>query len=305
MSTKTNQLVGRSLEQGRYRIVRQLGEGGMGTVFLAEDTKLGSSVVIKVPHISGLQSDDVVSVSTGKSKALIALSHPHIVKVYDVGAIEGVPFAVMQFLGGGSLEDRRPKTPEGLPLAVAPKSVVGWLHDIARALDFVHEALELLHRDVKPANILFDPEGHVFFSDFGVAKALAGVLETRRGQSVTAQGVVLGTPEYMAPEVILGQAMDGRADQYALAVTLFELLSAKRPFEDASPSAVFVAACTKPPPDIRTFNQTISEPVAAVIHQGMARDPAHRFANCAELSAAFQHTCGSAIATCAGSEIGC
>jgi serine/threonine protein kinase len=287
MSTKTNQLVGRTLEQGRYRIVRQLGEGGMGTVFLADDTKLDTSVVIKIPHVSGLQSDDICVRFQREVKALIALSHPHIVKVYDVGEMDGVPFAVMQFLGGGSLEDRRPKSPDGLPQPVPPDTVRDWLGDIARALDFVHER-GLLHRDVKPANILFDPQGHVFLSDFGVAKALAGYLETQRGQSITAQGVVLGTPEYMAPEVILGHPMDGRADQYALAVTLFEMLSARRPFEEASPSAVFVAACTKPPPDVRSFNQAISPPLAAVLRRAMDRDPAQRYANCAQLAAAFQ-----------------
>src|SRR4029077_14850122 len=143
----------------------------------------------------------------------------HIVKVSDVGEWEGTPFAVMQFLPGGSLEDRRPIGPGGHPFPCEPSEVLRWLAEVAEALDYVH-AQGYVHRDVKPGNILFDANGHAFLSDFGVAKVLASAADTRASHTaMTGAGMVLGTPEYMAPELIMGEPFDGRVDQYALAVT--------------------------------------------------------------------------------------
>src|SRR5262249_21645276 len=149
-------------------------------------------------------------------RSLVRLSHPSIVKVTDAGQHLGLPFAVLQYLPGGSLEDRF----QGAAERGAPRdagAVTGWLPAIASALDYIHSQ-GYIHRDVKAGNILFDAQGHAFLGDFGVIKALAAG-ETARPKTVTNNGMVLGTPEYMAPELIMARPVDGRVDQYALAVT--------------------------------------------------------------------------------------
>jgi sulfatase modifying factor 1 len=154
-----------------------------------------------------------------------------------------------------------------------------WLPSIAKALDFVH-AQGYLHRDVKPPNILFDPYGNAFLSDFGITKFAVARQAAGSGKSLTGAGMVVGTPEYMAPEVILGQLVDGRLDQYGLAVTVYEVLAGRRPFEDATATAVLVQHTAQQPPDVRSFNGDVSPALAAVISQALAKEPAKRFANC-------------------------
>ena len=150
--------VGRELSGGRYRIDAQLGEGGMGTVFRAWDKNLGTEVVVKVPHASMLQDAEFAARFAREISSLVKLSHPHIVKISDVGEQDGLPFAVMQFLPGGSLEDRQKIGPNGEVRALSPDSLKTWLPSIAEALDFVHSQ-GYIHRDIKPANILFDAHG--------------------------------------------------------------------------------------------------------------------------------------------------
>src|SRR5262249_46080616 len=159
-----------------------------------------ADVVVKVPRQAMMEDPEFAGRFTREIRSLVQLSHPHIVKVTDVGEWEGSPFAVMQFLPGGSLEDRRPIGAGGHPLPCEPKEVPGWLGAVAGALDYVH-AQGYVHRDVKPANILFDGDGHAFLSDFGVAKVLSSSAAAGGSRTaMTGAGMVLGTPEYMAPE---------------------------------------------------------------------------------------------------------
>ena len=153
----------------------------------------------------------------------------------------------MQFLPGGSLEDRRPKNAAGKFKAVASKSLNEWLLPVAEALDFIHSQ-GYVHRDVKPANILFDAYKNAYISDFGVAKAVAG--NKPAGAGITGTGMVLGTPAYMAPELVLGATFDGKIDQYALAVTVFELLAGKPPFDEPTPMATLVRRTIEDPPEL-------------------------------------------------------
>src|SRR5262249_32054832 len=239
---------GVSLSGGRYLITAKLGEGGMGFVYRALDQNIESEVVIKIPRPAMMDDPEFAGRFTREIRSLVKLSHPHIVKVTDVGTWEGTPFAVMQFLPGGSLENQRPTRPDGQILPCEPRSIARSLMSVAEALDYIH-GQGYVHRDVKPGNILFDALGHAFLSDFGVAKVLASSTSAIPSQTaMTGAGMVLGTPEYMAPELIMGEPFDGRVDQYALAITVYELLCGRRPFEDETKTKVLVLHTSKAPP---------------------------------------------------------
>ena len=179
MTIGSNDWEGLTLAGGRYRITAKLGEGGMGFVYRALDQNIDAEVVIKVPRQAMMDDPEFAGRFTREIRSLVKLSHPHIVKVTDVGTWEGTPFAVMQYLPGGSLEDQRPTGPDGQVLPCDPRKVSRWLVAVAEALDYIH-AQGYVHRDVKPGNILFDALGHAFLSDFGVAKVLASSTNTRR-----------------------------------------------------------------------------------------------------------------------------
>ncbi|NLX97266.1 MAG: protein kinase [Rhodopirellula sp.] len=270
---------GARLAEGRYEITRVLGEGGMGFVYAARDHSLNADVVVKVPRRAMLQEDPQFAARFQREiSALVKLSHPHIVGVLDVGEHEGLPFAVMQYLDGGSLDNRRPRDKEGKPRPVAVGGLRGWLEYVADALDFIH-AQGYVHRDVKPANILFDRHRNVYLSDFGIAKALAAE-EGRQVTRLTATGMALGTPEYMAPEVIMGEKYDGRADQYALGVMVHELLAGDAPFHATSPAMLLVRHTTDPPPPLESLVKGIPAHASDAVLRAMAKNPAERFESC-------------------------
>jgi serine/threonine protein kinase len=245
----SNDWEGVTLANGRYLITAKLGEGGMGFVYRAQDRNIDSDVVIKIPRQAMMDDPEFAGRFTREIRSLVKLSHPHIVEVTDVGEWEGIPFAVMQYLPGGSLEDQRTTGADERVLTSDPTKVSRWLIAVAEALDYIH-VQGYVHRDVKPGNILFDAVGHSFLSDFGVAKVLASSDSTPAASrtAATGAGMVLGTPEYMAPELIMGEPFDGRADQYALAVTVYEMLCGRRPFEDATKTKVLVLHTSKAPP---------------------------------------------------------
>ena len=277
MATST-EWEGLALANGRYVITAKLGEGGMGSVFRAMDRNIEADVVIKIPHRAMMDDPEFASRFTREIRSLVRLSHPHIVKVSDVGAAgDGAPFAVMQFLSGGSLEDRRPVGPTGKPLPCDPKKVPRWLEAVAGALDYIHSQ-GYVHRDVKPGNILFDALGHAFLSDFGVAKVLASAPDKAASRTaMTGAGMVLGTPEYMAPELIMGEPFDGRVDQYALAVTVYELLCGRRPFEDEAKTKVLVLQTTKAPPRLTDWAPDLPERLSKAVLRGLSKNPDERY----------------------------
>ncbi len=302
MSRPTNDWAGQSVSQGRYLVRAQLGEGGMGFVYRALDRNLDSDVVIKVPRRAMLDDPEFASRFSREIRSLVKLAHPNIVKVTDVGEHDGVPFAVMQYLSGGSLEDytSADRGPDAFRSGLA--ALGEWLPGIASALDFVHSQ-GYVHRDVKPGNILFDAHGHVFLSDFGVAKALAAEPEAapRKNQTaLTGAGMVLGTPEYMAPELIMGTPFDGRIDQYALAVTVYEMLGGRRPFEAASPTACMVMQTTQLPPPLWAVEPRVSRGLSDAVARALDKDPGRRYKDCAAFAAAVvAHLAGEATA-CGG-----
>jgi serine/threonine protein kinase len=283
MATDTASWVGRVLA-GRYRVLARLGEGGMAYVYRARDDRLGGDVVIKAPRRSILEEPDFAGRFAREVRSLVRLVHPHIVKALDIGEEVGVPFAVLQYLAGGGLRARQPQGPDGKPLALRPGELRGWLAGVAAALDFIHQR-GYIHRDVKPDNILFDEHGHAYLSDFGIVKALAGG-RTARQTVLTATGVVLGTPPYMAPELTLGERCDGRVDQYGLAVTVYELLSGRVPFDGPTPAAVVMQQMTQPPPLLDATLPAVPKGVAAAVQRALHRDPRQRYPDCAAFARA-------------------
>jgi hypothetical protein len=268
----------------RYRIIAKLGEGGMGFVYKARDSRLDAEVVVKVPRPSMLEDPGFAGRFAREIRSLVRLEHPHIVRVTDVGEYNGLPFAVMQFLPGGSLRDRQPRGDRPLP----PGDLRAWLESVAGALDFIH-ARQYVHRDVKPDNILFDAAGHAFLSDFGIAKAVAdGAVAVTKSAALTGAGMVLGTPHYMAPELIMGKPYDGRVDQYALAVMVYEFLTGSCPFDGPNAAAIFVLHTTEAAPPLTQLRPGVPPALAAAVARGLAKDPAQRFACCADFGRAVQ-----------------
>lgn len=292
MAVATTDWVGATLAGGRYRITAKLGEGGMGVVYRAWDENVGHDVVVKVPKRSMMDDPSFAARFKDEIRSLIRLPHPHIVKVFDVGEHDGLPYAVMQFLPGGSLEDRTLDR-EGKLRPMPSATLTSWLPQVAKALQFMH-AEKFIHRDVKPANILFDAQGNAYLSDFGANKALAG--SEAANKSLTGTGMVLGTPYYMAPELVENKDVDGRIDQYALAATIHEVLSGQKLFDGPTGMAIMVKHVNEPAPPLDSFVPGIPRALAEAVLRGLDKDPANRFKTCTALAAAVLGAVGGATA---------
>ncbi len=263
---------------GRYHVLRTLGTGGMALVYLAHDHHLDCEVVVKTPRPE-VFTGSVVARFTREIRSLVRLTHPHIVKILDVGEHEGHPFVVLHYLAGGSLRDRQKRHGDRTADPMPVESLCDWLLEVAEVLDFIHEQ-GCVHRDVKPDNILFDPHGHAYLADFGVAKLLETDESGISATSVTGTGAMVGTPWYMAPELVQGGTIDGRVDQYALAVTVHELLAGKVPFDGPFRAAILMAHTSGEAPLLSNLVPTVPHSLAEVVKQAMSRDPEERFPDC-------------------------
>jgi serine/threonine-protein kinase len=260
----------------RYSIVREIGRGGMATVYLADDLKLPRQVAIKVlnPELSEALGADrfLLEIETASS-----LTHPHILPLHDSGEADGLLYYVMPYVKGESLRDRL-KREKQLPV----EDAVRIAREVADALAYAH-GRGVVHRDVKPANILLEA-GHAVLADFGVAKAVAAMDRTQ----LTQTGTTLGTPTYMSPEQASGdQQLDGRSDQYALGCVLYEMLAGEPPFRGARVEAVVRQHLTVEPAPVTQARPTAPESVAAALHRALAKNPADRFRTTRELGAAL------------------
>jgi hypothetical protein len=262
----------------QYAVRERIGSGGMGAVYVADDSNLGRTVVIKVPHPQFLGEAGFRDRFEREVQGLIGLEHPHVVRILARGIHEGIPFVVLQHLRGGSLAERLAAAPGGrIPLPL----LITWMRQVAATLDFLHER-DIVHRDVKPGNILFDEHGNVFVSDLGIAKALGDPDAT-----ITATGGAVGSPLYMAPEQGRRGPLTGAADQYALAATLYEALGGRPPFEGGTPIEILLRKASDTPLDIRRRRPDLPSSAAKVIMRGLARDPADRFPSCRAFVEAF------------------
>ena len=266
---------------GRYVLSRKLGAGGMAEVWEAFDEGLHRSVAVKVVRDEIAGEAEFRGRFIREARLAAQLEHPRILPIYDFGTEAGVAYLVMPLLPGGSLKERI-----GGPMV--PAEAVEALSAIAAALDHAH-ARGVLHRDVKPSNVLVDASGSLLLADFGLAK------NTAVSSELTATGMVVGTPAYMAPEQAIGRPVDARADQYALGVVAFELLTGRTPFLSESPFAVLDKHLREAPPPPSTFVPSLPPEADAVLGRALAKDPQDRFDTCREMVEALAGALGASI----------
>jgi serine/threonine-protein kinase len=251
---------------GRYRLESKIADGGMASVWRGFDEDLHRSVAVKVMR-DVIQKDAVFAERfVREARTIASFDHPNILSVYDFGSSPDA-YLVLPLIEGGSLKDRLGK-PIPLP------RVVEWLRQVAAALDYAH-ARGVLHRDIKPANIMVNREGHLLLADFGIARSteLTGLTQT---------GDVLGTPSYMSPEQAIGRLLDGRSDQYSLAVMGYEMLTGSVPFHADTPLLVLNQHVREMPEPPSHRIAGIPREVDAVFARALAKDPVNRYATCLE-----------------------
>ncbi len=254
---------------GRYEFEKELTQGGMGLILLARDPYVQRQVVIKV--LMYKQSlDEVYREFFQREAELIAsLEHPCIVPVYDFGWHGEQPYIVMRYMSGGTLEDRLEKGEMKL------SEIAHIFNRVSEALDAAH-LKNIIHRDVKPSNILFDSSGEAFLSDFGIAKS-----QTIKDED---GAWIVGTPAYMSPEQVQGSKVDGRSDVYALGVVLYRLLTGQLPFMNDSVTALINAHVELPVPDIREIKSNLPSVWQEVVSKAMAKDPQDRYSTAGDFA---------------------
>jgi len=253
------------LIEGEYRIERLLGKGGMGSVFLAHDMALEREVAIKVLPPDVAQDHQVVRRFQQEAKTAAKLDHPNIIPIYRVESEGGLNYFVMKYIAGTSLEDLLEKKE---PLAIADIQRILW--EASCALGHAHQR-GVVHRDVKPANIMFDHDGRVMLTDFGISKAL------QAATGFTATGMIIGTPHYMAPEQAKGHPVDGRADQYSLGVVGYRMITAELPFSGDSVHTVLYKQIFEEAPLASSKNAAVPPFLATAVARAMSKDPDLRF----------------------------
>ena len=267
---------------GRYLVHDLLGAGAMGAVFLADDLELERRVAIKVLPLE--VSDDPVVVERFRREAKMAarLDHPHIIPVYAVESANALHWFVMKYVAGRSLEDVLEETgPLPIPFALRV------LREAATALAHAHRH-GVVHRDVKPANIMLDADDRVVITDFGISKLGAGAASgDATVQQLTSAGTALGTPHYIAPEQALGHSVDGRADQYALAIVGYRMLTGEVPFDGDSPHAIVHQHITRAVPRVASKRKDVPAHVVSALARATAKAPSNRFATVQEFAVAL------------------
>jgi serine/threonine protein kinase len=259
---------------GRYRIIENLGGGGMAVVYLAVDTAFDRRVAVKVLPSNLCAEEGNRERFRREARSIAALEHAAVVPVYDYGEENGQPYLVMRYMPGGSLKDRLSRN--RLPLA----PIDSILARISAALDKAH-AKGMIHRDIKPANILFDLEENAYIADFGLVKLM-------EASSQLTQSEFFGTPAYTSPEQARGErTVDGRVDVYSLAATLFHMLAGSPPYSAANPMALMMKHVADPIPRLADFAGGLPDAFQAVIDRGMAKAPQDRYPTAGEMARAF------------------
>jgi serine/threonine-protein kinase len=264
-------LVGTSLN-GRYRLEARIAAGGMSTVYRALDETLERQVAVKLMNREVASDSDQLERFRREARAVAQLSHPHIVGVIDAGEDDGRPYIVLEYVEGETLKDRIRRLGR-LPITES----VAYAIEIARALGAAH-ARHIVHRDVKPQNVLIDHEGSAKVTDFGIARTL-------EEDGLTADGRVLGTTDYVSPEQALGQDVTGQSDLYSLGVVLYEMLAGEVPFTGESQVAVAMKHVRETIPDVQLKRPEISAALASVVDTATAKRLDERYADDAELIA--------------------
>jgi serine/threonine-protein kinase len=263
---------------GKYEILAELGQGAMGTVYRARDPVLDRLVALKTVSPGLLSKRETFQRFEREARAAARLQHRNIVTIYELGEVEGTLFIAMELLEGMDLAH-----------AMSPRDRLSVPHkvqivvDVCRGLDFAHKR-GVVHRDVKPANILILPDGTVKLVDFGIARL--------EDSSMTRTGLILGTPSYMSPEVLTGQRVDHRADMWATGVLLYEMLSGKPPFEGDTIPTVVYKVINQPPPPLDPVQVGAPPGLLEVVARALAKDPAQRYLDMAQMGAELQAVMG-------------
>lgn len=257
-----------SVINNRYKVESLIGRGGMAEVYMAKDTRLETRDAIKFIRVDRFPQEVIQSIIKrfeNEAKKMAQLSHPNIVKVSDYGSYEGVPFLVMEYMPNGTLKQYL-----GKPMPI--QQAAGLLLPLAEALAYTH-AKGIIHRDVKPTNILLSETGSPMLSDFGVAK----MMDSTQTQGLTATGASIGTPEYMAPEQAIGKQIDQRVDIYSLGVILYELVTGRRPYSADTPMELIIKQSRDPLPPPSTIVKNLPQNAEKVIQKALEKEPNDRF----------------------------
>ena len=259
-----------------------LGQGGFAAVFRARDNALNRDVAVKVLDVDLAPSPTVAARFLREAQTVARLEHPHIVPIYKVGRHEEVFYIIMRCIDGPSLGDlleRHQKLSIGDAARIA--------RQVADALAYAHSH-DIVHRDIKPDNVLLDKSGHVLVTDFGIAKAAqAAQAATPGGDQLTSEGMIIGTPQYMSPEQAAGDQLDGRSDIYSLGIVLYQMLTGSPPFDGVSSASILAKQLTQPPPPIRRERPDVMEEMAVVLERMLEKDRKKRFQMASEVSRAL------------------
>ena len=263
--------IGRVLN-GRYSLIAPVGGGGMATVYKARDNILGRIVAVKILREQYAGDGPFVNRFRREAQAAANLTHPNIVSVYDVGQDADIHYIVMEFVAGQSLKELINKAGGG-PLTV--DRAVNIAAQILAGLEYAHRS-GLIHRDIKPQNVLITGDGTVKVTDFGIAKSVSDL-------SLTDAGMALGTAHYFSPEQAKGERVGPQTDIYSLGVTLYEMLTGKLPFESENSVGLAYKHISEAPPSPRALNPNIPLRLEAIVLKSLAKDPAQRFSSAAEM----------------------
>jgi len=265
-------LVGKTLDS--YRLVEQIGQGGMATVYRAIDSRTQQEVAVKVLSPTISSERHFVRRFRREAGLLFRLRHPNIVPVTDYGEAGGFVYLVMPFVQGETLHERL------IQQKVSLQDLSKWIGQLADGLQFAHDQ-GVIHRDIKPANVMISRTGNALLTDFGLARLVEG------STSLTGS-MLMGTPAYVSPEQGKGQKLDARSDQYALGVILYQIAAGRLPFEGETPMGTVLLHIQEPVPPIRIFNKEVSPSVERVLAKALAKAPEGRFPSVAALNAAYQ-----------------
>ena len=268
------EVAGNTVVDGRYRILRRIGSGGMADVYCAEDTHLGRQVAIKVLHRRFAQDQEFVERFRREAKSAAGLSHPNVVGVFDRGEHEGTYYIAMELLEGRTLKD--------IVTAEAPlaqERVIDLGLQILQAAGFAHRH-GVIHRDFKPHNVIVDENGHAKVTDFGIARAGAS--------EMTETGSIMGTAQYLSPEQAQGHAVTATSDIYSIGVMLYEMLAGRLPFDGDSAVAIALKHLSEPPAPISQWRPDVHPALEAVVMAALAKDPAQRWQSAEDLAAGLE-----------------